>query len=89
MMLQHGTTSYAGATLDQAIIRYMLRDSEDGPQATPTSSMEQNALDFVGRNSSTSVPESRPKHPPIGMLWKLGEEMPAQVASTSLDHGSK
>ncbi|GFX10278.1 hypothetical protein TNCV_1866751 [Trichonephila clavipes] len=29
------------------------------------------------------------KHPPVGVVWKLGEEVSAQVPSSSLDHGSK
>ncbi|GFX41472.1 hypothetical protein TNCV_3490121 [Trichonephila clavipes] len=28
----------------------------------------------------------RLKHPPVGVVWKLGEEVPAQVSSLSLDH---
>ncbi|GFS98744.1 uncharacterized protein TNCV_2591891 [Trichonephila clavipes] len=27
--------------------------------------------------------------PPVGVAWKLGEGVPAQVSPTSLDHGSK
>ncbi|GFW40837.1 hypothetical protein TNCV_4368851 [Trichonephila clavipes] len=29
------------------------------------------------------------KRPPVGVVWKLGEAVPAQVSSTSIDHGSK
>ncbi|GFW82930.1 hypothetical protein TNCV_2209821 [Trichonephila clavipes] len=29
------------------------------------------------------------KRPPVGVVWELGEGVPAQVSSTSLDHGSK
>ncbi|GBN30483.1 hypothetical protein AVEN_139612-1 [Araneus ventricosus] len=29
------------------------------------------------------------KHPPVGGAWKFGEGMPAQVSSSSCDHGSK
>ncbi|GFX49104.1 hypothetical protein TNCV_3077221 [Trichonephila clavipes] len=32
---------------------------------------------------------SRLKRPPISVVWKLEEGVPAQVSSTSLDHGSK
>ncbi|GFY27666.1 hypothetical protein TNCV_911171 [Trichonephila clavipes] len=32
---------------------------------------------------------SRLKRPPIGVVWKLGEGVPAQVSSSSLLHGSK
>ncbi|GFW69336.1 uncharacterized protein TNCV_486851 [Trichonephila clavipes] len=35
------------------------------------------------------LPLSGLKRPPIGVVWKLGDEMPAQVWSLSLDHGSK
>ncbi|GFX08638.1 hypothetical protein TNCV_4171371 [Trichonephila clavipes] len=31
----------------------------------------------------------RLKHPPVGTMRKLGEVVPAQVPSSSLDHGSK
>ncbi|GFT06559.1 hypothetical protein TNCV_3356751 [Trichonephila clavipes] len=30
----------------------------------------------------------RLKHPPVGVVWKFGEGVPAQVSSSSLDHGS-
>ncbi|GBM32202.1 hypothetical protein AVEN_131594-1 [Araneus ventricosus] len=29
------------------------------------------------------------KRPPVGVAWKFGEEVPAQVSSSSSDHGSK
>ncbi|GFW66326.1 uncharacterized protein TNCV_1712241 [Trichonephila clavipes] len=29
------------------------------------------------------------KRPPVGIMWKLGEVVPAQASSLSLDHGSK
>ncbi|GFW44314.1 hypothetical protein TNCV_1747431 [Trichonephila clavipes] len=29
------------------------------------------------------------KHPPVGVVWKIREELPAQVSSSSRDHGSK
>ncbi|GFV06499.1 hypothetical protein TNCV_2948221 [Trichonephila clavipes] len=32
---------------------------------------------------------SKLKRPPVGVVYKLGERMPAQVLSSSLDHGSK
>ncbi|GFT39904.1 hypothetical protein TNCV_2196201 [Trichonephila clavipes] len=32
---------------------------------------------------------SRLKHSPVGGVWKLGKGAPAQVSSSSLDHGSK
>ncbi|GFS65511.1 hypothetical protein TNCV_2468991 [Trichonephila clavipes] len=28
-------------------------------------------------------------NPPAGVVWKLGERVPAQVPFSSLDHGSK
>ncbi|GFX93922.1 hypothetical protein TNCV_3412851 [Trichonephila clavipes] len=31
----------------------------------------------------------RLKHPPVGVVWKLGEGVPSQVSSSSLDYGSK
>ncbi|GFY24778.1 hypothetical protein TNCV_2689691 [Trichonephila clavipes] len=32
---------------------------------------------------------SRLKRPPLVEVWKLGEKVPAQVSSSSLDHASK
>ncbi|GFW77199.1 hypothetical protein TNCV_2726291 [Trichonephila clavipes] len=29
------------------------------------------------------------KRPPVFVVWKLGERVPAQVLSSSLDHGAK
>ncbi|GFX28968.1 hypothetical protein TNCV_3030111 [Trichonephila clavipes] len=29
------------------------------------------------------------KRAPVGVVWELGEGLPAQVSSSSLDHGSK
>ncbi|GBN03506.1 hypothetical protein AVEN_116548-1 [Araneus ventricosus] len=29
------------------------------------------------------------KRPPVGVAWKFGEKVPAQVSSSSSDHGSK
>ncbi|GFY14555.1 hypothetical protein TNCV_4827591 [Trichonephila clavipes] len=32
---------------------------------------------------------SRLKRPSVGVVWKLGEGVPTQVSSSSLDHGSE
>ncbi|GFU45899.1 hypothetical protein TNCV_5102101 [Trichonephila clavipes] len=32
---------------------------------------------------------SRLKRPPVAVVWKLGEGVPAHVSFSSLDHGSK
>ncbi|GFS62362.1 hypothetical protein TNCV_5032101 [Trichonephila clavipes] len=32
---------------------------------------------------------SRLKHSPVGVVWKLGQRLPAQVSSLSHDYGSK
>ncbi|GFW65787.1 hypothetical protein TNCV_586131 [Trichonephila clavipes] len=53
---------------------------------------------YVMPNSTKYVPcrrgrgtlnMSRLKHPAVGVVWKLGEEVPAQLSSSSLNHGSK
>ncbi|GFU66474.1 uncharacterized protein TNCV_3807171 [Trichonephila clavipes] len=40
----------------------------------------------VGQRCTLNL--SRAETPPVGVVWQLGEGVPAQVSSTSLDHGS-
>ncbi|GFT90752.1 hypothetical protein TNCV_2777391 [Trichonephila clavipes] len=39
--------------------------------------------------SDTALNLSRLQRPPVRVVWKLGEGVPAQALSSSLDHGSK
>ncbi|GFU25219.1 hypothetical protein TNCV_3452001 [Trichonephila clavipes] len=48
-----------------------------------------NAEDLPCAGGRCTLNTSGLKVPPIGVVWKLGEEVPAQVSSSSLDHSSK
>ncbi|GFW07854.1 hypothetical protein TNCV_3919871 [Trichonephila clavipes] len=48
-----------------------------------------NAEDPPCRGGRSTFNLSRIKRPPVGGVWILGEGMPAQVSSSSLDQSSK
>ncbi|GBM02193.1 hypothetical protein AVEN_190610-1 [Araneus ventricosus] len=68
-------------------LRYFLESSSRGrrvPGSRPDSLKIRRVWGLLHAKSSVVV-----KRPPVGVAWKFGEGVPAQVSSSSSDRGSK